>query len=133
MLYLDSNVFIHAALNREESGRRARALLRAVQEGRTEAGSSALTFDEIVWAVKKHRSQDDAAAAGEAFLRMPGLKVLQVDGDLVSSALDLIRRHGLDPRDSIHAASAIEAKVEAIISSDNHFDRLKAEIARRGI
>lgn len=132
MLYLDSNVFVYAALNRDEVGKRARSLLGAVQLGRLPAASSALAFDEIVWAVKKHRSPEDAATAGEAFLKMPGLELLSVDGDLLPSALKLIRRYQLDPRDAIHAASALRARAEAIVSSDPHFDRLE-EIGRRSI
>jgi len=107
LLYLDANVFIYAALNREDIGDRARSLLREVQQGKLHAISSALTFDELVWAVKKHRSLEDATAAGEAFLNMSCLKLMDVNGDLLSSALELIRKYQLDPRDSIHAASAL--------------------------
>ncbi len=56
MLYIDSNVFLYAVLNQERIGTRARALLDEVQHGKESAYSSALTFDEIVWVVKQHRS-----------------------------------------------------------------------------
>ncbi|MFQ6074685.1 MAG: type II toxin-antitoxin system VapC family toxin [Candidatus Bathyarchaeia archaeon] len=125
MLYLDSNVFIYAALNTEEIGNRARALLKRVQEGEEQASSSALTFDEVVWAVKRHRSLEDAIIAGEALLNLRGLKLVAVDGELLTLALDLIRGYRLDPRDSIHAASAISSKVEAMVSTDEHFDKIK--------
>lgn len=125
MLYLDSNVFIYAALNTEDIGDRARALLRRVEQGEEKASSSALTFDEVVWAVKKYRTLDDAVIAGEAFLNFRGLRLVSVDGDLLALALDLIRRYGLDPRDSIHAASAISGKAEVIVSTDEHFDKVK--------
>ena len=132
MLYFDSNVFLYAALNSEEVGRRARALLAEVQDGRLQAASSALSFDEVVWSVKKHRSLEESLTAGEAFLSMAGLDVLPVEGDLLSSALGLIRDYRFDPRDAIHAASALRAEAEAIVSSDKHFDRLK-QIKRREI
>jgi predicted nucleic acid-binding protein len=74
MLYLDSNVFIYAALSVDEIGERARALLRKVQRGEEQASSSMLTFDELVWAVKKYRSIEDAINAGEAFLNFPNMK-----------------------------------------------------------
>ena len=86
---------------------------------------SALAFDEIVWAVKRHRSPEDAETAGEAYLKLPGLEVLSVDADLLPSVLDLMRRYRLDPRDAIHAASALRVRAETIVSSDTHFDRLK--------
>ncbi|MCX8182623.1 MAG: type II toxin-antitoxin system VapC family toxin [Candidatus Methanomethyliaceae archaeon] len=132
MIYIDSNIFIYAALNLEDLGDRARALLRDVQEGKQRAASSALTFDEIVWAVRKYRSFEDSVAAGEVFLNMPNLKIVEVSGDILAMALELMRRYRLDPRDSIHAASAISKKTKVILSSDEHFDRVK-EIRRKGL
>lgn len=131
-LYLDANVFIYAALNLEAIGDRARSLLREIQQGKLPAASSALTFDELVWAVKRYRSLEDAATAGEAFLNMPGLKLVDVNGDLLSLALELIRGYQLDPRDSIHAASAVSENAETIVSTDEHFDKIK-ELRRRTI
>ncbi len=132
MFYLDANVFVYAALNRQAIGERARSLLREAQQGKLQAASSALTFDELVWAVKRYRSLDDAVDAGQAFLNMPGLKLIDVTGELLSSALELMRGYRLDPRDSIHAASALRENAETIISSDEHFDRVK-KIRRRTI
>ena len=132
MFYLDANVFVYAALNREDIGDRARSLLREVQQGKLAASSSALTFDELVWAVKRHRSLKDAITAGEAFLNMPSLQLVGVNGDLLSAALELIRRYQLDPRDSIHAASALLENAEIIVSTDEHFDKVK-EARRRTI
>jgi len=130
MLYIDSNVFIYAALNTEKIGERARALLLKVQQGEEQASSSALTFDELVWAVKKYRTVEDAINAGEVFLNFPNLKLTLVNGELLASALNLIRRYRLDPRDSIHAAAAILERAEAMVSTDTHFDKIK-EIRRR--
>jgi hypothetical protein len=130
MLYLDSNVFLYAILNDEELGERARNLLRQVQLGKENASSSALTFDEIVWVVKKYRTLKDAIRAGEAFLNFPNLKLITVNGDLLALALNLIKKHGLRPRDSIHAASAIANKTEVIVSTDEDFDRIK-ELSRK--
>jgi len=130
MLYIDSNVFIYAALNTEETGEKARALLLKVQQGEEQASSSALTFDELIWAVKKHRTIEDAINAGELFLNFPNLRLTLVNGELLALALNLIRKYRLDPRDSIHAATAILERAEAIVSTDTHFDKMK-EIRRK--
>ena len=130
--YLDSNVFIYADLNQEDIGDRARSLLREVQDGKQPASTSALTFDELVWTVKKHRDLEQAIIAGEAFLGLSGLDIVQVSGDLLSIALELIRRYQLDPRDSIHAASALLERAEVIVSTDKHFDKVK-ELKRRAL
>jgi len=54
MIYIDSNVFLYACLNLDEIGERSRRLLRDVEQGNLEAASSTLSFDEIVWGVKKY-------------------------------------------------------------------------------
>lgn len=132
MLYLDSGVFIYAALSREPIGNRARRLLQKVRDGQQEACSCALTFDEVVWVVQKHRSREDALAAGHAFLGLPNLTVLSLGQDSLFSALSLMQQYPLDPRDAIHASTAILNRCSAIVSADAHFDRL-TEIPRKTI
>ncbi len=132
MLYLDSGPFIYAALSREAIGKRARHLLQKVRDGQEEAASCALALDEIVWVVQRHRSREDGLAAGESFLALPNLRILPVSQDTAFSALSLMRRYSLDPRDAIHSSTAIINGCSAIVSSDTHFDRLK-EITRKPI
>jgi predicted nucleic acid-binding protein len=132
MLYLDAGVFIYAALNRQSLGKRARALLQKVSDGRIEAASCTLAFDEVIWVVAKHRSREDAITAAAAFLAIPNLKLLAVNQDSLFSALTLMRRYTLDPRDAIHASTAIINRCQAIVSADTHFDYV-VEIPRRPI
>lgn len=132
MIYLDANVFVLASLNAEEAGDKARSLLNDVQAGRVDAASSALTFDELVWAVKRHRSAQDSITAGEAFLNMSGLKLVAVNGDLLAIALGVMKEYNLNPRDAIHAASAQSEGAEIIVSGDKHFDRLR-EVKRKEV
>ena len=124
MLYIDSNVCLYAALSRERIGSRARVLLGEVQQGKESACSSALTFDEVIRVVKQHRGIQEAVAVGEVLLNFPNLKLTPLDGDLLTQALEIIKKYELDPRDSIHAASAISENVETIVSTDQHFDRI---------
>jgi len=125
LIYLDSNVFIYAALNSEKLGEKARSLMARVQKGDIKAITCSLTFDELVWSVKKYRTIDHAVRVGEAFLSMPSLAIKAVDVDVLSLALDLIRKYSLHPRDSIHASSAITCQAFEIVSTDVHFDRVK--------
>ena len=132
MIYLDSNVFIFAALNNERLGDEARIILEKVERGEVIAASSSLTFDELVWIIKKNRTYEDAIAIGEALLDMPKLRLTEVNGDLLALALSLMKKYRLDPRDSIHAATSIKEKADLMISEDTDFDRVK-EFRRQGI
>jgi len=50
MTYLDADVFLNAILNREK-------------EGEIAAATSALSFNEVFWALKKHRDFNKALKA----------------------------------------------------------------------
>ena len=129
MLYLDANIFIYAALSTEELGEKAGALLQKIQRSEERAKTSALTFDEVYWSVKKH----DANLALEvcnALLNFPNLEIVQADRELALSALRLMKAYKFDPRDALHAATAIAEKVDFIVSTDAHFDRIP-EIKRK--
>ncbi|GEM_PF-2713697 len=53
---------------------------------------------------------------------MPGLKLVEVDREILATALSLMRKYNLDPRDSIHATSAFKEGAEVIVSLDKHLD-----------
>ena len=129
MIYLDSNVFIYATLNTKEPGEKARSLLQKIQQGDEKAETSALTFDEVFWAIKK-LDFDAALEASQALLNFPNLEIISADRDIALSALQIIKKYHLAPRDAIHAATAIAGKAEAVVSTDADFDEI-IELKRR--
>jgi predicted nucleic acid-binding protein len=131
MIYLDSNVFIYASVNTQEAGEKARSLLLRIQRGDEKAQTSALTFDEVFWAIKK-LDFEAALEACQALLNFPNLEIIPTDRDLAISALQIIKQYHLAPREAIHAATAIAAKAETLISTDPHFDNIK-ELRRKSL
>ena len=129
MLYLDTNIFIYATINTQDLGEKARSLLQKIQQGEEKAETSALTFDEVFWAVKKH-NLELAFEACQALLNFPNLEIIPADRELAFSALQLIREYHLAPRDAIHAATAIAEKADCIVSTDADFGKVKG-IKRR--
>jgi len=125
VLYLDANVFIFAALNTEDYGDKAEALLERIQQGGEKAVTSALTFDETFWEVKRNRELEKALETGEAMLYFPNLNIIPADREVVLSAIQIIRMYNLAPRDAIHAATAIMEKVDFIVSTDRIFAKVK--------
>jgi predicted nucleic acid-binding protein len=124
MIYLDSNIFLIAILETKTGkGDKARALLNKVSKGTQEACTSYLTWDEIIWKVKKLRSQQDALDASKAFLQIPNLQLLEVNGTTIRRATALMETYALNPRDAIHAASAIHMSAE-LLSEDKDFDKV---------
>lgn len=132
MIYLDANVFIFAAVNEGEKGKKSRKTIKDIREGKEKAATSALTFDEVIWKVKKERGKEAALRAGKAILEMQNLIILDVDAPILWEAYELIKNYKLDPRDSIHAACAITHGIYTMISDDPDFDRIK-DISRKHI
>lgn len=123
--YLDSNVFVYAALDSGKKGLAAEHILKAVQDGRLDAITSALTFDEVAFIVGKHRGQPASIAAGEALLSLENLVVAEVTRHTISEACTAMREFELMPRDAIHYATMKINRIEHIISEDRDFDCIK--------
>ncbi|MCL5876910.1 MAG: type II toxin-antitoxin system VapC family toxin [Candidatus Bathyarchaeota archaeon] len=132
MLYLDANIFIFAALNTENEGPKAVALLDQIQSGEEKAVTSALTFDEVFWEVKRNRGMEKALETAEALLNFPNLEIIAANKELALSALRLIREVHLAPRDALHASTAIAEKVDYVVTSDAHFGKIK-ELKIKGL
>ena len=132
MPYIDSNVFIYPILYEEEQEpkvKQAIETLRDVENGKMPAFTSTLTWDEVVWVVRKTMGRDEAASQGQKLLGFLNLSWIPVDENILNRAQSLINKYSLLPRDSIHVSSAIERKIATIISDDKDFDEVK-EIKR---
>jgi uncharacterized protein len=132
VLYLDANIFIFAALNTGVEGEQASELLTRIQQGQEEAVTSALTFDEVFWEVKKNRGIEKAIDTAGAMLNFPNLQIAAADKEVDYLALQLIKKYNLAPRDAIHASTAITFKVNCIVTTDPDFFKIK-ELKTRGL
>ncbi|MEM2902098.1 MAG: type II toxin-antitoxin system VapC family toxin [Candidatus Bathyarchaeia archaeon] len=128
MRYIDSNVFIYPVIADEKTERKAflaRNILLKIAKGLLEAATSSLTWDELVWSVRRLLNLKVAAEEGEKFLRFPNLKLLSVDEKVVKEAQRLVKEYKLKPRDAIHSACAIQNGIKEIVSDDTDLDALK--------
>ncbi len=129
MIYLDSNIFIFAAIDGGELGGKARAIIDAVNRNQLEAMTSAITFDELVHIVRKNRDSSLAVKTGRAFLELNTLVIIDVNRRILDEALFLIEKYNFRPMDSIHLAAMRINRIDEILSEDSDFDKVK-EIKR---
>ena len=130
MIYIDANIFILAITNTDNLGEKARKFLRNLQKEK--AATSTLTFDEIVWKVLKIKGYDAAMVVANNLIKMPSLTWLDVDISILSKSADLMKSYKIFPRDSIHAACALNNNIFTIISEDKDFDEVD-ELKRTSI
>jgi predicted nucleic acid-binding protein len=125
MKYVDANVFIYPVIydeNRIVEANVSKSILLKIVNGEIKACTSYLTWDEIVYVISRVSGQDNGKQAGSNFLLFPNLRILGVDEEIIKYAQGLIEKYDLNPRDAIHAASAIQNGVSEIITNDNDFD-----------
>lgn len=132
MAYIDSNVFIYPVLYSEEEEpktKKALDVLRRVAKGELSAYTSTITWDEVIWVVRKTMGTSEAINQGQKLLGFLHLKFISVDENILSQAQALMTKYNLRPHDSIHVASAIDRKIYNMISDDADLDKVK-EIKR---
>ena len=123
MIYLDANIFLYALLNDDEKGESCRSLLIKVAK-EEDACTSLLTWDECVYILKKKKSKEIAVSEGERLLIFPHLQFVHVDKIIIAKAQQIMKSYNLEPRDAIHAASALNIHVRKIVSDDPDFDNI---------
>jgi len=132
--YIDSNVFIYslvASLN-DDKTIFCRKILFSIIRKEINAFTSFLTWDEVVYNLKKKLGRNLALSHGEKFLYFPNLNFIKVDRQTIILAQKLMNTYEINPRDAIHAATALTVGVKEIISDDKDFDKIK-DIKRIGI
>ena len=132
LLYVDSNIFLYPVIYKPETVKEAREskdFLLKISEGLVEACTATITWDEVVWVVRKIFGLKPSIELGRKLLEFPNLKLLNVKRSVVLRAQKLMEKYGIKPRDAIHAATALENGVETIVSYDRDFDKLE-EIKR---
>ena len=126
---MDSNVFIYAALYKGKKAKRTREILREMVNGKV-AITSALTIDEVIWAIWRESDREKAIRESLRILEFPNLRVLSVEPEDLHSGMNLMKKYKrLKPRDAIHLAVSLRAGVFRIVSDDPDFDDVK-EIER---
>ena len=119
--YIDANVFLNYILYDPQSIPQAlvaRQFLEQVKDRQVNACTSLLTWDEIVWVVRRELTLEDARQQGLEFLDFPWLQFLNVTKDVVKKAQELIEASSLKPRDAIHIASALIHGASEFITFD---------------
>ncbi len=123
-MYIDSNIFIFAAINQDEQGERCRNIIKLIEEEKISCAASYLIIDEIIWVLKKKIGKKDAITIIKAILSLP-IKWLSIDESSIIRMVDILENTNIDPRDALHIACMLNNGLSTILSEDKDFDRIK--------
>jgi len=124
-VYIDTNIFLNPILydsNKNQEAKKSKNFLEEIITNKKLGFTSVLTWDEFVWIIRKTLSIHVAIEKGKKFLVFPNLRIVKLSLTTINRAQDLIVNYHIQPRDAIHAASALENKINKIISFDGDFD-----------
>ncbi len=122
--YIDSNIFLYAVLYDDERAARCRNVLSEIVDGKLDAVTSVLTWDEFTHVVEKVLDRPSGLIQGERFLHFPRLLFQPCTTDVLIRAQQVRASTSLGARDSVHAASALIARAGTLVSEDRDFDEI---------
>ncbi|MBI2145002.1 type II toxin-antitoxin system VapC family toxin [Candidatus Woesearchaeota archaeon] len=127
MAYIDTNVFVYAAVENPQNPEAddSRAILEKIVAKKISASTSILTWDELVWVCKKALPLKESISEGQRLLNLQNLQVRECNVPIADAAGELMIKYVLKPRDAIHAATAILSGEKEIITDDADFDKVK--------
>jgi len=124
-VYIDTNIFLNPILydiNKDQEAKKSKNFLEEIITNKKLGFTSVLTWDEFVWIIRKTLGMHVAIEKGKKFLVFPNLRIVKLSLTTINRAQVLIANYHIQPRDAIHAASALENKINKIISFDGDFD-----------
>src|SRR5207249_904936 len=103
-MYADAGLFLVPVLyaNRAPSVVAAAQFLESLARGTRKVSTATLTWDEVVYVVRRLLGPEDSIAKGAELLAFPNLTWLRVDLTVLRGAADLYRSLPIRPRDGIH-------------------------------
>ncbi len=131
-VYIDTNVFLNPILydiKANQEANKSKSFLEKIIANTIIGFTSVLTWDEFVWIIRKTLGTQIAIEKGRKFLIFPNLRIVKVSLITINRAQSLISNYRIQPRDAVHVASALENKINKIISFDEDLDIIK-EIER---
>lgn len=123
-MYIDSNIFIYASIDKKNKGKNCRRIIKAINEQQVNTASSYLTVDEVLWILKKHIGRKDALTIIKTMLSLP-IKWIELNNSVIIRMTSQFEKTNLDSRDTLHLSSMKELSLSTIVSEDTDFDNIK--------
>ena len=129
-VYWDANPFLsffQAIPNQMDA---CRQVLEAGERGEIKIVTSALTLTEVVYIKGRQKMTKKDEDLIQGWFEKPFIILMDVDRRIAERARQLIWQHeSLKPKDSIHVASALVAKVESLHTFDEDLLKLNSRIS----
>lgn len=128
LVYWDSDPFLGWLQEEPEKVAACSGVVEEAENGEVLIVTSALTIAEVLYRRQKGQIPADKRQKVVAFFRNEYIAVRNVTRSIAEYARDLVWDHGIDPKDAIHVATALDGKVPVLQTFDgeliNHTGRI---------
>jgi predicted nucleic acid-binding protein len=118
VLYWDSDAFLGWLQNEQGKEDLCRATFERAEKGQIVLVTSALTIAEVLWTRNAPRLTKERATLVRRFFRRSYIRVRAVTRVISETAQDVVWDHDIRPKDAVHVATALDAKVSALETFD---------------
>ncbi|MBU7030462.1 MAG: type II toxin-antitoxin system VapC family toxin [Theionarchaea archaeon] len=118
-MYVDSNIFVFAALDSDERGENARKIIELAEDGKIAIFISPLVFDEVLQIIQKLTNKKVSEHIGRSLLSLSSWLDVTYNGSVYAFEY---YQTGLVPRDSMHTGIMRDYGITVILSEDSDFD-----------
>lgn len=126
--YWDSDAFLGWLAEEEDKVEECRAVIRAAEEGKTILITSALTLTEVLWMRRRERIPAESAEKVQQFFQHEYIVVNDLDRRIAEDAQRLVWHHSIKPKDAVHVATALDAKVARMETFDGDLIKKSGEV-----
>lgn len=116
--YLDTNIFIYATEVHNDTGIRARQVLRKIEDGELEAVTSEITLAEVLRGGNALLNAIIFDGYIDLLTARRGLQILPISRDILIGSARLKVARKIDLTDAIHVATALAAGCGAFLTED---------------
>ena len=109
--YWDSDCFLGWLMEEPDKVDSCREVLEAAKSGKTVIVTSALTLAEVLAMRQRQKIPDDRRDKVIAFFKSDFIIVRNITRRVAERARELVWDVGIDPKDALHVATAMDAKL----------------------
>jgi len=124
---LETVVLIYFLEGHERFGPVAEGIFRRIEQGALKGVISSLVFTELLVPLYRAGKGGDASGLVMRLRGFSNLQVHDIDAEIAATAARLRADHGLRSPDALHAATALAAGADGILTNDRKLRRLEDE------
>ncbi|MCK4606783.1 MAG: type II toxin-antitoxin system VapC family toxin [candidate division Zixibacteria bacterium] len=126
--YWDSDVFLGLFNEEKDKVNKCKGVIRLAEDGEITIVTSALTLTEVVWIKGLPRLSEESEDKIRRFFEQGYIAVRPVDRVIAEDARQLIWKHGVQPKDAIHVATALELELSVLDTFDGELHKLDGKL-----